>query len=763
MRQSLLVELMGFLLVVGCATGCGTAEEDPRNANVNDDAPGADPLVASHQRMLRELADIRARADEENHWQGAAAARRAEERLDALPETADPLERWTRLLEVAEHELRLGEEEQAIEHFAAAYELLRILGERLEPAQRFRTVFRLGVAWLRLGEVRNCARGHVAESCLLPLRGGGIHADQEGSRRALGFLQEAARLAPPTSPLRLKATWLVNIAAMTLGEYPGGVPPEHALPPEVFASPEPFRRFENVAPAAGIHDMDLFGGVVIDDFDGDERLDLVVTSFDLAAESRYYRGDGAGGFTLRTSEAGLDGLWGGLNLVQADYDNDGDLDLYVQRGAWNYIAGRHPRSLLRNDGHGTFTDVTFAVGLGEVHYPTQTAAWGDYDLDGDVDLYVGNEHGDGRSRFGARGEEGAAAFEAPCQLFRNDGGTFTDVAAAAGVEVRGFVKGVVWGDYDNDRFPDLYVSVLGGPNRLFHNQGDGTFADRAPALGVTQPIQSFPVWFFDYDNDGALDLFAASYRGAEDSVALVAASALGLEVPYELPRLYRGDGRGGFTDVSREQGLDRLHLAMGANFGDADGDGWLDFYLGTGYPDYEGLVPNVLYRNREGRGFVDVTWSAGVGHLQKGHAVAFADYDEDGDLDLYAQMGGAFPGDGAADVLLRNPGGGGRFVTLRLQGTRSNRAAIGAKLRLEVIDEGGGVRAIHREVTSGGSFGASPLRQTIGLGPARRLARLEVFWPASDTRQVFEEVALDRAYRIVEGEPALAPLRPPQP
>jgi hypothetical protein len=441
-----------------------------------------------------------------------------------------------------------------------------------------------------------------------------------------------------------------------------------------------------------------------------------------------------------------------MGFSVADHDNDGDPDIYLLR--------KGPNVLLRNDGDGTFTDVTFAAGLGEVHHPTQTAAWGDFDLDGDVDLYVGNEHGDGRSRFGLEGDIDAAAFEAPGQLFRNDGdGTFTDVAAAAGVDLLAFVKGVVWGDYDGDRYPDLYVSVLGGPNRLFRNRGDGTFVDVAPALGVTEPINSFPTWFFDYDNDGALDLFVASYRGAEDSVALVAASALGLEIPYELARLYRNDGRGGFTDVSRQAGLDRLHLAMGANFGDADGDGWLDFYLGTGYPDYEGLVPNVLYRNLGDGRFVDVTWAAGVGHLQKGHAVAFADYDEDGDLDLYAQMGGAFPGDGAADALFRNPGvAGHRWVTLRLVGTRSNRAAIGARLRLDVVDAGGGRRSIHREVTSGGSFGASPLRQTVGLGTARSLERIEVTWPASDTRQVFEDVELDRRYRIVEGEVALQPL-----
>ena len=275
------------------------------------------------------------------------------------------------------------------------------------------------------------------------------------------------------------------------------------------------------------------------------------------------------------------------------------------RGAWFAGEGRHPNSLLRND-DGVFVDVTFAAGLGEQHYPTQTAAWADYDNDGDLDLYVGNEH--------LPDPEASAR----SQLFRNAGdGRFTDVAEVAGVAVEAFVKGVTWGDYDADGHPDLYVSVLGGPNRLFHNEGDGTFRDVAAQAGVQGPQQSFPVWFWDFDNDGDLDLYVSSYKGDVDGVAFVAASALGIEGPWEVAKLYKGDGRGGFRDVAASVGLERLHLPMGSNFGDLDNDGYLDFYLGTGYPDYEALMPNVLYHNRGGVRFADVTVPAGLGHLQK--------------------------------------------------------------------------------------------------------------------------------------------------
>ena len=199
-------------------------------------------------------------------------------------------------------------------------------------------------------------------------------------------------------------------------------------------------------------------------------------------------------------------MYGGLNLIPGDYDNDGDLDILVLRGAWVGKAGQHPNSLLRNDGQGRFEDVTFEAGLGEVHYPTQTAAWADYDNDGDLDLYVGNET--------------SPEFTSPCQLFCNNGdGTFTDIAARAGVTQGGYAKGVAWGDYDGDRFPDLYVSNLLGPNRLYRNNRNGTFTNLASQLSVTQPLRSFPVWFWDFDNDGTLDLFVASYTGPAGHVA----------------------------------------------------------------------------------------------------------------------------------------------------------------------------------------------------------------------------------------------------
>ena len=740
-----LVPSAGLILVLAAALAGlwpGTSWGQP---------PAAETQVeAGHQRMLELLEEIRVESAGENPWLGEAAAGAARESLAAAGD-APPARRFRLLVEVAEEELRLGNESEALEHFGEAYGLLAEV-EGLAGREKAATLFRIAVAWLRYGESRNCAATHGAEACILPIRGGAVHREREGSEQAARYLREYLAAVPQNSVQEIQGKWLLNLVHMTLGNHPGGVEPEYRLPLETFGSGAEFPRFRNVAPALGIDTFNLSGGAVVDDFDGDSDLDIFTTTFDPAGEPRFFVGDGEGGFEDRTAAAGLEGLYGGLNVVHADVDNDGDLDLYVLRGAWFGPHGRHPNSLLRNESvHGegenggapVFRDVTFPSGLGDAHYPTQTAAWADFDNDGDLDLFVGNEHSAGQP--------------APSQLFRNEGAgpdgvvRFRDVAAAAGVEVRAFVKAAVWGDVDNDRFPDLYVSVLGGANHLYRNRGDGSFEDVAPELGVTGPRQSFPAWFWDFDNDGHLDLFVSSYTGDRGGLGFVAASYQGFPGPWELARLYRGTGGGRFEDVAARSGLTRLHLPMGSNFGDLDGDGFLDFYLGTGYPDYEAVMPNVLYRSLGGERFVDVSLAAGFGHLQKGHAVVFADIDSDGDLDVFEQMGGAFPGDGFGDALFENPGFGNRWLGLLLVGTESNRSAIGARIRVDVVDADGGSRSVHRRVNGGGSFGGNPLRQTIGLGRPEAVQKVEVYWPTTDLTETFVSVEMDRLYRVVEG------------
>jgi hypothetical protein len=682
-----------------------------------------------HAQMLELLQRIQEESRRDHPFLGDGEASQLAEQLAALPPNASHLDRFSLNWSVGQAQLRLGKIEQALASMEAARELLQSTLAELSDSGRAADIeeqflLDLAVAHLRAGETENCVNCKNSQSCILPIRGNGIHTNKTGSRKAVEYLAMLLERKPNDAPAR----WLLNIAYMTLGEHPDQVPEKFLISLDAFQSDEPFPRFIDIASELGINAFNMCGGSIVDDFENDGFLDIVTSTWDTAGQLHFFHNNGNGTFTERSDEAGLAGLTGGLNLVQADYDNDGDLDVLVLRGAWLQQAGRHPNSLLQNDGTGRFTDVTFRAGLGEVHYPTQTAAWGDYDNDGDLDLYVGNE-------------------SAPCQLFRNNGNkTFTDVAQQAGVVNRRFSKGVAWGDYDNDRWPDLYVSNLDGENRLYHNNRDGTFSDLGVKLGVARPLTSFPTWFWDYNNDGHLDLFVASYTAGVEHVAK---DYLGKPHDSELDCLYEGDGRGGFREVAAKRNLSRVTQPMGCNFGDLDHDGFPDFYLGTGYPNYEGLMPNLMFHNLGGKRFADVTTAGGFGHLQKGHGVSFADLDNDGDQDVYIEMGGAYPGDAFANAFFENPGFDNHWICIRLVGRRSNRSAIGVRIRLD-ISEAGELRSVYKRVTSGGSFGANPLRQQVGLGKATKIDLIEIYWPTTDTTQQFKNVDVDQYVEVVE-------------
>jgi len=647
--------------------------------------------------------------------------------------------------------LYYGRRAESIQHLDSAHALAISKSMPGEIVNRIRR--ELGVAHLRNGEVNECLREHNPERCLFPIRGRGKWTDPTSARRAIVYFNECLHVQPNDAGVR----WLLNIAHMAAGTYPDSVAPELLIPPAIIESKSEVGRFHDIAPALGLDAFNLAGSAIMDDFDNDGFLDIITSTWHPCEPLTYYHNNGDGTFSNWTKKANLQEQYGGLNLVQADYNNDGRLDLLIFRGAWmGYKYGRQRKSLLRQNPDGTFTDVTFESGLGNTVYPSVSGAWADYDNDGDLDVYIGNQCYTVAQAMGNEppaGENDERADKCfPSELFRNNGdGTFTEVAAGAGVQNMAYATGVTWGDYDNDDDSDLYVSNLTGADHLYRNNGDGAFSEVASAFGVAGDQSSwltYPTWFCDVNNDGWLDLFVAGF--GKTTLADVAADYLGLPNSGQRLRLYRNDGAGRFNDASKEMGLFNVRKTMGANYGDIDNDGFPDFYLGTGGLELDALMPNVLYRNAEGRQFVDVTAGAGVGHLQKGHGIAFGDLDNDGDQDIYAQMGGAFPDDRAHNALFENPGNEAHWITLKLVGVKSNHAAIGARIKL-IVDGDAGERSIYSVVSSGGSFGASSLQQEMGVGAVTRIKRLEVYWPTSKIRQSFDNVAVDQFIEITEG------------
>jgi tetratricopeptide (TPR) repeat protein len=641
-----------------------------------------------------------------------------------------PAQRAELLLQLGKEYLKSTEAEQAV---ATLLEAGQLLGERASPELRLRLHRQLALAYLRLAEQENCIRRHNAECCIFPLAGGAIHQQRGPAEKAREHQLKVLELAPDDR----EALWLLNLTAMALGEFPSGVPERFRLPEQAFASAAEFPRFVDVAPKLGVDILNMAGGVAVEDYDGDGWLDILTSTCDPLGPLSLFRNGGDGTFKDHSKESRADEQLGGLNLVSSDYDNDGDQDVLVLRGAWLLDFGKIRKSLLRNEG-GAFSDVTRAAGLAEPAFPTQTGLFGDFDSDGWLDLYVGHE-----SRV-----EIEQASHYPSQFYRSRGdGSFTNDTERAGVANDRYAKGVAAGDYDNDGDLDLFVSNI-GLNRLYRNKGDGTFKDVAHRAGVTgAPERHFASWFFDYDNDGWLDLWVGGYQAR---LADMAEWALGRADKAVRPLLFQNRGDGTFRDVAAAAGLSRPLLPMGANFGDLDNDGWLDLYLGTGEPALQVLVPNVLLWNRGGERFLDVTTAAGLGHLQKGHGIGFADFDRDGDQDIYHQLGGFFRVDKFHSALFENPGFGNRWLVLTLAGTRTNRAGVGARVKL-VLETPQGLRELHRAAGAVSSFGGSPNRLELGLGDATRIARLEIRWPRSEGTQVFTDVPLDAAVRVREG------------
>lgn len=642
----------------------------------------------------------------------------------------------TALFAIANTHLELGQEDKTIRLLE---NLLRDMPYNLFD-QRKIVMKTLAMAYLRLGERKNCIYNHTGESCIYPIANKGVHVNRQGAEKAIGLYKTILK----DDRYDLESRWLLNIAYMAIGGYPQDVPPHYLINISGTDSSVTVKPFTDCSARVGLNIKNMAGGSIIEDLNNDGYVDIVTSSWGLQEGMHYYTNNGNGTFKDVTPSSGLKFLTGGLNMLQTDYNNDGWKDIFVLRGAWKGAFGKEPNSLLRNNGDGSFTDVTYEAGLLSFH-PTQTATWADFNNDGWLDVFIGNETT-------STGEQHA------CELYiNNKNGTFTETAAQAGCAIIAFVKGVTSGDFDNDGQVDIFLSTLNGKKILLKNEGlvNGAcrFKDVSQQAGLSNNTAStFTTWSFDYDNDGWLDILVCGYEFNKSLAWYAAAEALNIPQGNSGKiNLFRNRHDGTFEDVSAKTGLHKIAFAMGGNFGDIDNDGWLDFYLGTGNPQYTSLVPNKLFKNVNGHRFADVTTPARVGNLQKGHGVSFVDLDNDGDQDIYIEMGGAYVGDAYENALYINPGQSNNHrILLSLQGSTCNRAAIGARVKISFTDNGV-KRTVYRDVNSGGSFGANPLTQHIGIGQATTVDEIVVQWPGAQSLQIFREVAADVIVSIKQG------------
>ncbi len=497
---------------------------------------------------------------------------------------------------------------------------------------------------------------------------------------------------------------------------------------------------------------EVFGpGVCVADFDGDGWQDIhFVNGRDLYgrgifARNALYHNNGDGTFTDVTDTAGVPGTGYGLGCVWGDYDNDGFPDLYVTQ------LGRNV--LYHNNGNGTCTDVTDKAGVAGVASGTQFhggATFFDYDRDGKLDLYVGGyvtldpdsprycDFVDVRTNCPPSVYKGS-----PAILYHNNGnGTFTDVTSRAGIyQPEGKNLSVAAVDYDDDGWPDLFVANDGVNAYLYHNEHNGTFTEMGLLAGMAltgrgKTMAAMCMSLGDYDNDGKLDLYISDFLKASDHV-------------------WHNEGKGTFVEVSDQLGITvptQNVLSFGGGFFDYDNDGWLDLFIANGhvYPEIEQSSQKAAYKqinslfHNGGKGnFVEVSKSSGDGFHTPyvGRGVAFGDFDNDGYLDLVVGNNGDPP------LLLHNGGTGNHFVNFRVVGTKSNRDAMGARIRIYAA----GISQM-REIYGAGSYlSQSDLRANFGLGKATRAETVEVSWP-SGLKQTFKDVEADKFYLIEEGK-----------
>ena len=556
--------------------------------------------------------------------------------------------------------------------------------DSLAQEMLYTIIYFQGVAAMRRGENDNCIDCRGESSCILPISPAAVHTNPTGSRLAIGHFTEYLEQFPDD----LEVQWLLNLAHMTLGEYPDKVDSRFLISLDRYCKSEfDIGRFRDVGHLVGVNRFNQAGGAIMEDFDNDGRLDIAVTSFDPTLPMSYYRNKGDGTFEDRSQEAGVTNQLGGLVCVQTDYNNDGRMDVFIPRGAWLSHAIRP--SLLRNNGDGTFTDVTKEAGL--------------------LDPVNSNRRGLGRLRQRRLARPVRLLRAQPNRLYHNQrrrhlrGGGLprrpvTPRCSASARERRGSTS-------ITTAIPTCFSTTWSGAAALYRNDRNGRFTNVTSQMGIDGPYYGFSCWAWDYDNDGWLDIFATSY---DRTIADVVKGLMGQPHTRQFQQALSERARKAVRE--RDQ-------ASGPGHGLRHHGEQLTATSTTTASSTCIWAPANRASPRSSPTGCSRTWPAsgsprspgppGTGHLQKGHGVACGDWDRDGDVDLFVQTGGAVNGDKFHNLLFQNPGQGNHWLTVKLVGKKTNRAAIGA--RIKVVTAGEQPLTVHRHVSSGSSFGANPL------------------------------------------------------
>ncbi len=463
-------------------------------------------------------------------------------------------------------------------------------------------------------------------------------------------------------------------------------------------------------------------GAAWGDYNNDGFLDLYVSNYHDV--NVLYKNNGDGTFSNVASSAGVNDDGTGVDIAWGDYNNDGFLDLYLVNDVG---AGYGAKNVLyKNNGDGTFANVADASGVSSRGYGL-CAAWADYDHDGLLDLYVTNN---AHSIF-CNGQSN--------KLFKNKGdGTFDDITETAGVGETGNSMGIAWGDYDGDGDPDLFVVNFaspfldppeGNPSVLYRNNNDGTFTNVASPAGIEHIDGGHGVAWGDYDNDGDMDFYIANNSATLSTSPPM--SSLGKNV------LYRNNNDGTFTDVTDDAGAGSALTSTEVSWVDYDNDGDLDLHVVNG--GIQGNESSILYENKGDGTFSDIAGIAGIQNTGPGEGATWGDYDNDGDMDLYAVNYHQ------SNKLYRNNGGSNHWIIVKPVGTTGNRAGIGA--RIEVTT---GTSTQIREVDGGSGFcSQDSLWVHFGLGSKEKIDTLKITWP-NGKAQTLSNVVADQIRTIIE-------------